>query len=86
MAAGHHGGTDLRRNGVSARVGQTPIRDDPFLDLGAREQKLAGDAAHRERPVGRQFIDLSLLDAEHRGQFPGREEFCLGHLLFPNIS
>ena len=83
MSAGNDDGQDRRHNAplASAGFGEPTIRDDPFLDLGSWKQKLAGDTAHRQRPFRRQFIDLSLFDAEHRGKLPGREELC--PLFFP---
>ena len=60
-----------------AGLGAAAIRDDPFLDFRPWKQQLAGNAAHRQRPLPSQFIDFSLLHAKQGGKLSGRKKF--GH-------
>ena len=82
MSTGNDDGQDWHRCAfASAGFGEGPICDDPFFDLRAWKQKLAGDATYRQRSFRCQFIDLSLSDTEHRGKLSGRKE--LHHLFCP---
>jgi len=75
VAPDDDGGRGRRRPFASrGGIGLAAVRGDPRRDFIAREQKLARDAAHRQRPLRRQFINFALFDAEQGRQFARRQE------------